>query len=105
MLNVLLPMKLKKVVDVNYKFQNIWVVKMPWTKPIFNDIGLVFIMRCHVCTKIEKKEKKYLVVKQDFIEKMQVKGRVLNGKWIMDPKCMHVKNETFYIWFFTTIVL
>jgi hypothetical protein len=30
---------------------------MPWAKPIFNEVGLVYVMKCHVCTKIERKEK------------------------------------------------
>jgi hypothetical protein len=42
---------------------------MPWAKPVFNDIGLDFVVRCCVCTKTEKKGEK-LVVKQDSIEKM-----------------------------------
>jgi hypothetical protein len=36
---------------------------------------------------------------------MQVKKKVSNGKWIMDPKCMHIKNEIFYAQLFTTIIL
>jgi hypothetical protein len=58
-----LPKKPKKfVVDINHKFQKIWAMKMPWAKPIFNEVGLVYVVKCHVCTKIERKEK-YLVVK------------------------------------------
>jgi hypothetical protein len=54
-----LPKNPKKVVaNVNYKFQNFWGFKMPKVEPIFNEGGLVFAMRCHVCTKIERKEKK-----------------------------------------------
>jgi hypothetical protein len=30
------------VINVNHKFQEIWVVKMPWVKPIFNEVGVVF---------------------------------------------------------------
>jgi len=48
----------KVVVNVNYKFQKIWAMKMSWVEPIFNEVGLVSTMRCHVCTKIERKEKK-----------------------------------------------
>jgi hypothetical protein len=62
------PKKPNKVVDVNYKFQEIWGAKMPWPKPIFNDVRLVFVVRCCVCIKIEMKGKKK-VVKQDSIEK------------------------------------
>jgi hypothetical protein len=28
----------KVVIDFNCKVQDIWVVKMPWVKPIFNDV-------------------------------------------------------------------
>jgi len=52
-------------------------------------------MRCYVCIRIKRKEK-ILVVKWDFIEKHVGKRKGFNGKWIMDPKCMHVKNEIFY---------
>ncbi len=29
----------------------------------------------------------------------------LDGKWIMDPKCMHVKNKIFCVQLFTNIIL
>jgi hypothetical protein len=59
-------------------------------------------MRCHLCTKIERNEKN-LVVKWDFIVKHPSK-KESDGKWIMDPKCMHVKNEISYAQLFTTII-
>jgi len=38
--STLAPKNPKKVViNVNDKFQEIWVVKMPWAKPIFYEIG------------------------------------------------------------------
>ncbi len=48
--------------------QDIWVVKMPWEKPIVNDVGLFLVIRCHICTNIEKKEK-VLITKWDSIKK------------------------------------
>jgi hypothetical protein len=51
----------KVVVNVNYKFQNICGMKMPRVEPIFNGGGLISAMRCHVCTKIERKEKNLVV--------------------------------------------
>ncbi len=75
----LAPKKRKKVViDVNCKFQEIWI-----------------IMKCCVYTKIKGKEKS-LIAKWDFIEKQISKRKGSNGKRVMDPKCMHVKNEIFY---------
>jgi hypothetical protein len=68
---------------------------MPWAEPIFNEVRLVSIVKCHVCTKIERKGKK-LVVKKDSIKKYVGNRKGCDGKWIMDPKCMHVKNEIFY---------
>ncbi len=44
----------KLVTNVNYKFQEIWAIKMPWLEPIFNEVGVVSIMKCCVCTKIKK---------------------------------------------------
>jgi hypothetical protein len=29
---------------------------MPWGKPIFNEDGFIFVIKCHVCTMIERKE-------------------------------------------------
>jgi hypothetical protein len=74
-------------------------MKMPWVELIFNEVGL----RCHVCTRIERKQKK-IVVKLDFIDKHPNKKKG-SDKWIMDPKCMHIKNEISYVQLFTTIIL
>ncbi len=97
MMNVfLLPKNIRKVVtNVNCKFQEIWVVKMPWVEPIFYEVGLVSTMRCYVCTIIGRKKKK-LVAKWDFIEKHIDKRTGFDDKWTMDPKFMHVKNEISY---------
>jgi len=75
------PKNSKKVVDdVNRKFQKIWDMKMLWVEPIFNEVGL--------------RKEKILVVRLDFIDKHPNKKKGFD-KWIMDPKCMHVKNEIF----------
>jgi len=91
----------KVVVDLNCKFQEIWVVKMPWVKPIFNEVGLVSIVRCHEL----KGKKKKLVAKWDFIEKHASNlEEGFDGKWIMDPKCMHVKHEISYVQLFINTI-
>jgi hypothetical protein len=99
------PKTHKKVkIDVNYKFQEIWTVKMPWAKLNFNEVGVVSIVRCdNVCTKIERK-KEIFVAKWDFIDKHVGIRKGSNGKWIMDPKSMHVKNEISYVQLFTTVL-
>jgi hypothetical protein len=51
--------------------------------------------------RIERKEKK-LVAKWDFIEKHVGKRKGSYGKCIMDPKCVHVKNESSYAQLSTT---
>jgi hypothetical protein len=61
-------------------------------------------MKCHVCSKIEKKDK-VLVVKWDSIEKHASKREVSNGKWFMDPNCGHAKNEIAYAQLSTTIII
>ncbi len=76
---------------------------MPWAEPIYNEVDLVSTMKYCVCTIIERKEKK-LVIKWESIEKHASKNKGFNGKWIMDLKCMHVKNEISYAQFSTTIV-
>jgi hypothetical protein len=49
------PKKPKKLVtDVNCKFKEIWAIKMPWLEPIFNEVGVVSILKCCVYTKIKK---------------------------------------------------
>jgi len=93
----------KVVVNVNCKFQKIWAMKMPCVKPIFNEVGLVSTMRCRVCIEIERKEKNW-VVKWEFIIKHPSKNKGFDGKWIVDPKCVHVKNEISYVQLFTTII-
>jgi hypothetical protein len=59
----------KKTFDnyVNYKPQDVWALKMPWVELIFNEARLVTFVKCHVCSKIEKKNK-VLVAKWDSIE-------------------------------------
>ncbi len=79
---------------MNHKFQDVQALKMPWVKPIFNEAGLVTSIKCYVCSRIEK-EDKVLVAKWDSIEKHAGKKKALNGKWFMDPKCGHAKNELF----------
>jgi hypothetical protein len=41
---------------------NVWALKMLWIEPIFNEVGMVTFTKCHVCSKIENKNK-VLVVK------------------------------------------
>jgi len=100
-----IPKTHKKVkIDVNYKSQEIWAIKMPWAELNFNEVGVASVVRCdNVCTKIEREE--IFVAKWDFIEKHVGKRKGSNDKWIMDPKGMHVKNEISYVQLFTTIVL
>jgi hypothetical protein len=93
----------KVVVNVNCEFQKTWAMKMPWVEPIFHEVGLVSTMRCPIYTKIERKGKNW-VVKWNFIIKHPNKKKGSDGKWIMDPKCMHVKNEISYVQLFTTII-
>ncbi len=77
---------------------------MPQAKPISNEVGLVYVVRCHVCTKIEKKEK-ILVAKCDSIEKHVGKMKDSSGNWIMDLKCIHIKNEISYVKLSTATIL
>ncbi len=82
-------------INVNHKFQDVWALTMWWVEPIFNEARLVTSMKCHVYSKIEKKDK-VLVVKWDSIEKHARKKKVHDGKWFLDPKCGHAKNEITY---------
>ncbi len=61
-------------------------------KPIFNEVGPVTFVKCHVYSKIEKKEK-VLMAKRDSIEKHASERKVSNGKWFMHPKCGHAKMK------------
>ncbi len=88
---------------MNHKFQDVWALKMRWVEPIFNEVGLVTSMKCHVYSKIEKKDK-VVVVKWDSIEKHVSKKKAFDGKWFMDPKYGHAKNEIAYAQLSTTIV-
>ncbi len=57
-------------------------------------------MVCHVCMRIQRKEKK-MVAMWDFIDKV-CKRKGSYGNWIMDPKCVHVENEISYAQLSTT---
>jgi hypothetical protein len=54
----------------------------------FNEVGVVFVMKCCVYTKIKRKEK-IMVAKWDFIEEHASKKRVpmINRSWIQNV-CM-----------------
>jgi hypothetical protein len=81
-------------------------MKMPWDaiKPILNDVGLLTFVKCWVCTIINKKEN-VIMFKWDYIEKHANKRKNFDGKWYMDPKCGHAKNEITNAQLSTTIVL
>jgi hypothetical protein len=58
----IIPKKWKKdETNVNYKFQKVWALKLPWVKPILNEVGLVGDVKCCVCTNIERKEKVFVI--------------------------------------------
>ncbi len=73
-------------------------------EPIFKKVGLVTFVKSYVYSKIEKKDK-VLVVKWDSIEKHTSKKKTPYGKWFMDPKCGHAKNEIAYVELSTTIAI
>ncbi len=68
-------LKKKIDIDVSCKFQDVWALKMPWAKLIFNEVRLVSSIKCHVCSIIEKKYK-VLVAKWDSTEKHAGKKKV-----------------------------
>lgn len=90
--------------NVNPKFQDVWALNMPWAKHNFNQIRLITFIKCHVCSKIEKKDK-VLVTRCDFIKKYVNKRKSFDGKWFMDPRCGLAKNETIYVQLSTIIFL
>jgi ribosomal protein S27E len=77
--------------------------KNAWAKPIFDEAGLVLFIKCHVCSRIDKKDK-VLVAKWDIIQKHVGKKKTHDGKWFMDPKCGDAQNEIIYVQLSTTIV-
>jgi len=99
------PKKWKKNFDinVNHKFQDVWALKMPWGKPIFNEIRLVISMKCHVCFKIEKTS--FWWLNGIPLRSMKVKGKFLmeNGLWIQNVGMQ--KNEIAYVKLLTKIIL
>jgi len=83
------------ILTTNFKRSRLWKC---------HEVGMVSTMKCGVSTKIERKGK-ILVAKWDTIENCASKWKGFDGKWIMDPKCMHVKNEISYAQCFTTTIL
>jgi hypothetical protein len=49
--------KPKKTFKVNViqKFQDVWSVKMPWVKHVFDGDGNLLAVNCKMCTKVECK--------------------------------------------------
>jgi hypothetical protein len=47
----------KKSCDNTKKFQIKWVAKMPWAKGIVSQDGLINLVKCRVCSLIERKGK------------------------------------------------
>jgi hypothetical protein len=45
------------------------------------------------------------MAKWDSIDKHASKRKALDGKWFLDPKCGHAKNEIVYVQLSITIVL
>ncbi len=45
------------------------------------------------------------MAKWDYINKHANKGKGFDSKWIMDTKCMFVRNEIAYVHLFIIIVL
>jgi len=48
---------------------------------------------------------KVSVAKWDSIDKHASKRKVPDGKWFLDPKCGHAKNQIVYVLLSTTTVL
>jgi len=89
--------KIKKIdIDVNCKFQDVWAFKMPWAQPIFNEVRLVTFIKCHVCSKIEKKNK-VLVAKWDSTETHASKKKLMmvSGLWIQNVGMQKMKMFMF----------
>ncbi len=76
---------------------------MPWVEPIFNEAKLVTCFKCCIYSQIEKKDK-VLVAKWNSIDKHASQKKAPNGKWFMDPKCGHLKNEIVYVQLSTIII-
>jgi hypothetical protein len=65
---------------------------MPWAEAIFDATRNLLVVRCKVCTKIEKKEK-LLVPKWDSLEKYAGKRKNEEGVKVVDVMCAHAKNQ------------
>jgi hypothetical protein len=49
--------KHKKSYDNNRKFQAKWAAKLPWAKGLMATSGIIWTVRCSVCSFIENKDK------------------------------------------------
>jgi hypothetical protein len=77
---------------VNYKFQDVWALKMPWVEPIFSEARMATLVECCVCSKIKKKDK-FLVQSGIPLRIMHGKGRLLmvSGLWIQNVGMQKMK--------------
>jgi hypothetical protein len=70
---------------VSPKFQDDWALKMPWAKSNFNEVGLITFVKCHVCSKIERKTR-FWWPSAISSRNMLIKGKKLmvSGLWIQN---------------------
>ncbi len=80
------------------------LLKCHGKKKILTKASFFIFIKCLICTKIGKKEK-VLVIKWSPIQEHERKRKNVDGTWIMDSKCVHVKYEIAYVQLVTTIVL
>jgi hypothetical protein len=94
---------MKGVYELNKVFQNVWSVKLPWTKLVVDAYGKVHQVKCKVYTKIECKEKLF-APKLDNLWKHSGKRKALAtiprvckaDEYHMNKDFVHAKNEHLY---------
>ncbi len=95
--------KKKKIYELNRRFQDSWVVKLPWAKSIVGAKGKATQVKCKVCNIIDERNR-LLVVKSNSLWKPIGRGKVtitsisvVMGDIYFLNTNQHVINEKLYV--------
>ncbi len=77
------------------KFQDLWVVKLPWVNMCLGSDGLLHNVKCKICKHVEGKDKLFAIKWDSLCKHTCCKniGSMKKGEWYYTKSCNHVKNH------------
>ena len=82
---ILQPKNQVKIHKLTWKFQLEWVCKLPWAEGILKDNGKLHMVRCNMCSTMDRKER-VRQPKWGTLKKHEVGGRLLST-------CLNVRGR------------